>query len=89
MKRVTWTVTCETLVATDNDEVARQQVMSLFENSQWGDKDGNQLCTLTKQEMQVRDVAEHRIYRPPPTSQGENSVRPLPGGLPSLGKGKP
>lgn len=61
MRNVTWIVHAQTVVNTDDDAVARQQVASLFENKEWGDADGRELCVATVETMQIKAVEEAQV----------------------------
>lgn len=68
-RQVTWTVQCKTLVYTDDDDVARQQVADLFEQRPWGTTD---LCLATAEAMHIQDVSQ-----PPEMTRSYPGFEPL------------
>lgn len=54
-KIVTWTTTCKTIVCTDDDEEARQEVVNLFVDRTWG---GTGKCGATFEDMKICGVEE-------------------------------
>lgn len=53
MKKVKWMVQCETIVNTDDDEVARVAIQDLFENKYW---DYTGPCVSTFEDMQIQAI---------------------------------
>jgi hypothetical protein len=58
VKIVTWLIRCETLVNTDDAAEAEAQVVSLFENAVWGDREGHELCVSTVQMTQLVGITD-------------------------------
>lgn len=61
MKEVSWIIKCKTLVDTDDEDIARDQVDALFEGATWGEAEGRKLCLATYQLMAIVDVAEPHL----------------------------
>jgi len=58
MRRVHWSIQCQTLVNTDDDDTAREQVFNLFEGAEWGPTEGRELCLTTIQNATIDEIDE-------------------------------
>jgi hypothetical protein len=56
MLKVKWTVECWTTVSTDDPDVAYEQVRNLFNNKEWGQTDGCELCSITIETMKIEEM---------------------------------
>ena len=58
MRNVIWVVKSQTLVDTEDDDIARDQVAQLFDGQEWGELDGRRLCVATVQAMAITAITD-------------------------------